>query len=397
MSANGSENRPNLLFLTPTLPCTTGTGSAIRAGVTVASLARHFNVYVLHAELWGWHKQSFKTDFVRQHAARYVYYIPQAGELPMPQIMREHFRDVRFQAIHSFRLVIARAAVSALMLCESPRPFSVVDLDDDEPDRAERFLELREKAGESQRAQLERRGLPQLRVLERMLMPHFQAICLAARADCDRLSQRYAGAKLVHLPNAVFLPAATPLRSSGRVPTLLFVGTLDYLPNEDGVNYFCTHVLPALRQKYAHPIRVRLVGANPRPCVTGLSRHPEVEVLANVPDVAQYYADADVVIVPLRAGSGTRIKILEAFSFRKPVVSTTIGAAGLTVTDGRQLLIADEPEAFANACARLIADPVLSANVAESAWEWLLANHSVDRVDEVLRSLYEPMLGTERQ
>jgi glycosyltransferase involved in cell wall biosynthesis len=386
--------RPNLLFLTPTLPHTTGTGSAIRAGVTLEALARHFNVYVLHAELWGWHAASFNTEFVRRHSAHYVYYVPQNGELPMPQILAEHFAGIRFQAIHTFRLVMARAAVAVMLQHGKPQPLAVIDLDDDECQRSERFLLLREEAGEVARAQVERKELPQVRVLERVLVPRFQSICLAAQEDCERIGKRYPGPRVVHLPNAVFSPrAAPPAPTAGSARALLFVGTLDYLPNEDGVHYFCTQILPLVRERCPPGVHVRLVGAHPRDRVTNLSRDPGVEVLANVPDVAQYYADAGVVIVPLRAGSGTRIKILEAFSYRRPVVSTTIGAEGLSVANGQQLLIADQPEAFADACVRLMEDPELAATIAASAWDWLLANHSIDRVESVLRSLYEPVLN----
>jgi glycosyltransferase involved in cell wall biosynthesis len=383
---------PNLLFLTPTLPHTTGTGSAIRAGLTLQALAAHFHVYVLHAEMWGWHRKTFHTDFVRRHAARYVYYVPENGGLPMPRIMAEHFSGVPFQAVHTFRLVMARAAVSFLQLGNASAPLTVIDLDDDEYQRSERFLLLREEAGETSRARSEQRELPHLRVMERMLVPRFQAICLAARADCDRIRQRHPGANVVHLPNAVFLPGPFPPGSVSRPPTLLFVGTLDYLPNEDGILYFCARILPLIRQRSAQPIRVRVVGANPRPRVQDLAREAGVEVLANVPDLAPYYADADAVIVPLRAGSGTRIKILEAFSFRKPVVSTTIGAEGLALTHARELLIADQPEEFASACVQLLEDPALCSALNQSAWKWLLENHSLETFDSVIRSLYEPIL-----
>ncbi len=390
--------KPNLLFLTPTLPHTAGAGSSIRAGLVVESLARHFNVHVLHAELWGWRPESFKTDFVRQHAASYVYHVPQNGALPMPQILAEHFGGIQFQAIHAFRLVMARAAVSVMQQGASSPPFSVLDLDDDECFRADRFVDLREETGDNTRARLEQRATPQLNVMERMLLPRFQAVCLAALADCERVSRRNPGAQCVHLPNAVFLPDRIPARdgqrtSAERSPTLLLVGTLDYFPNEDGAQYFCQSILPLIRQKHPGPLRVRIVGSNPKPQVTMLAREPDVEVFANVPEVASFYEDADVAIVPLRAGSGTRIKILEAFSLRKPVVSTSIGAEGLSAIDGKDLLIADDPESFAGACVTLLQDAALRAKIAESAWEWLLANHSIDRIDEVIRSLYEPVLA----
>jgi glycosyltransferase involved in cell wall biosynthesis len=387
-----SLNRPNLLFLTPTLPHTTGTGSAIRAGIALESLAKRFNVYVLHAELWGWHRKSFSTDFVRRHAARYVYYVPENGELPMPQIMSEHFSAIRFQAVHTFRMVMARAGVSFLVQAGEQRPLAVIDLDDDEYDRSERFAKLREQAGDNARARSEELERPQLRMLERLLAPRFQVICLASANDCARLRERHPGAHVIHLPNAVFLPQSIPARSTENPPTLLFVGTLDYLPNEDGIHYFCTQILPLIRRTLTRTVRVLVVGAHPKPRVLELTREPEVEVLANVPDLAPYYAAADAIIVPLRAGSGTRIKILEAFSFGKPVVSTSVGAEGLDLIHGKELLIADEPEAFARACIELLNLPVLCSTLSESASQWLTAHHSIHKVEAVLRSIYEPVL-----
>jgi len=389
-------DRPNLLFLTPTLPHTTGTGSAIRAGITVEALARHFNVYVFHAELWGWHDRTFKTDFVRQRAARYVHYRLQDGEIPMPAILSEHFAGIRFHAIHTFRLVMARAAVSVLFQTDRPRPYAIIDLDDDECLRSERFHKLWEGAGDAGRALQEREELPRLKMLERMFVPRFQAVCLATREDCDKFSQRYPDARFAHLPNAIFPPTSLPRPGSPeRPPTLLFVGKLDYLPNEDGADHFCTRILPVLLQKSPGPVRVRIVGTNPSDRVMRLISHPGVEVLADVPDLAPYYADADVVIVPLRAGSGTRIKILEAFSFRRPVVSTSMGAAGLDLTGGEELLIADDPEKFADACLRLMADADLAAKLTDAAGTWVQSQHSIDRVDAVIQSLYEPVLKTQ--
>ena len=388
-------DRPNLLFLTPTLPYTTGTGSAIRAGITVEALARHFNVYVFHAELWGWHDRTFKTDFVRQRAARYVHYRLQNGEIPMPAILSEHFAGIRFDAIHTFRLVMARAAVSVLYQTGRPRPYAIIDLDDDECLRSERFHKLWEGAGDTERALREREELPRLRMLERMFVPRFQAVCLATREDCNKFSRRYPDVRFAHLPNAIFPSPSLPCPGSSERPsTLLFVGKLDYLPNEDAAHHFCTRILPVLLQKSPGPVRVRIVGTNPSDRVMRLISHPGVEVLADVPDLAPYYADADVVIVPLRAGSGTRIKILEAFSFQRPVVSTSVGAAGLDLTGGEELLIADEPEPFADACLRLLADAKLGAKLTDAAGAWVQSQHSIDRVDAVIQSLYEPVLNT---
>jgi glycosyltransferase involved in cell wall biosynthesis len=386
-------NRPNLLFLTPSLPHNTGTGSAIRAGATIEALSANFNLYILHADFWGTIEWTSNTDFVRQRSTRYVRYVPpKSGELPASQILSEYFEGIHFHAIHTFKLIMARAAFTALLRSRgSLPPYAVLDLDDDECRSAARCLRLREEAGEIEEVVRERRKLSRLRIMEQLLLPHFSVICLAGRNDCDVVRRRCPGPRLAHLPNAIFpLNTTLPARASLRPLTVLFVGTLSYLPNEDAIIYFCSRILPLIRRSCLSPLRVRIVGARPSPKITQMSRlHPDVEVFADVLDVAPYYAEADVVIVPLRAGSGTRIKILEAFNFRKPVVSTAIGAEGLTVTNGEHLLIADEPKDFASACLRLMNDSNLGAQMTESAHAWLLANHSLENVKTVIDSLYE--------
>jgi len=386
-------SRPNLLFLTPTLPHVTGIGSAIRAGATIEALSAAFNLYVIHADIWGPAELTANTDFVRQRSVRYVRYKPQRGELPVQSFVAEHFGGVHFDAVHTFRINMARAAVT-MLLRDQARPFAVLDLDDDECRRSERCIELHEAIGDTQRAAWERRELSYLRKTEQLLLPRFDVVCLAGHDDVGVVGTRCRGPKLVHLPNVVF-PRAASRETNGksRPWTILFVGTLNYLPNEDGIAYFCSHILPRIRQNCPMPVRLQIVGASPGRNITDLTRiHPGVEVCGSVPDLEPYYAKADLIVVPLRAGSGTRIKILEAFSYRKPVVSTTLGAEGLGVTDGEQLLIADQPQTFAAACLRLLEDAALGAQLSERAHAWVLANHSLQNVKAVIDSVYERVL-----
>jgi glycosyltransferase involved in cell wall biosynthesis len=186
------------------------------------------------------------------------------------------------------------------------------------------------------------------------------------------------------LPNVVRLPAPIP-RLSGR--SLLFIGTLDYLPNEDAVLYFSNAVLPHLFSA-GHEIDFRVVGIKTPRSIQKLSGQPGVTVVGAVKDVAAEYARARLMVVPLRTGSGTRIKILEAFAFHVPVVSTSAGAAGLDVVHGVQLLIADTPEEFAAACLRLLQDDELAEMLARNAHAWLRESHSLDRARAVLHSLF---------
>ncbi len=135
---------------------------------------------------------------------------------------------------------------------------------------------------------------------------------------------------------------------------------MHYFPNADAARFFVRDVLPVLRAELGDSFEVRIVGKAP-PSVRELGKVPNVTVTGYVSDLSTELARTDVMIVPLRHGSGTRLKILEAFANMIPVVSTTIGAAGLDAHDGEHLLIADTPAEFARACTRLARTTTRSA------------------------------------
>ena len=129
-------------------------------------------------------------------------------------------------------------------------------------------------------------------------------------------------------------------------PVLLFVGTIGYEPNADAVLWFARSVLPLIRARVPGA-QLLVVGRDPPEAVRGLARSPEVVVTGRVPDVVPWYRQAAVSVVPLRAGGGTRLKVLESLALGVPVVSTTVGCEGLAVEDGRHVLLADSEESFA--------------------------------------------------
>jgi polysaccharide biosynthesis protein PslH len=138
-------------------------------------------------------------------------------------------------------------------------------------------------------------------------------------------------------------------------PHLVFTGSMDWLPNEDGMLFFCRDILPRIR--HAEPdVTLSIVGRAPTPAVRRLAEERGIEVTGRVDDVRPHVARGSVYIVPLRIGGGTRLKIFEAMAMGKAVVSTTIGAEGLPVTPGRDIAIADDPPAFADAVVRLLRD-----------------------------------------
>jgi glycosyltransferase involved in cell wall biosynthesis len=147
-------------------------------------------------------------------------------------------------------------------------------------------------------------------------------------------------------------------------PTLLFVGLLTYEANADGLEWFVTDVLPLVTQRYPR-VSVRVVGRITDD-LTGRIEGPHVEILGEVRNLAPELEHADVAIVPLRIGGGTRLKIIEAFATGIPVVSTSVGAEGLGVEPGTHLLIGDTPESFATACCDIISDDQLRDGLVRS-------------------------------
>jgi glycosyltransferase involved in cell wall biosynthesis len=194
------------------------------------------------------------------------------------------------------------------------------------------------------------------------------------------------------LSNAVAVPNTygRPERSLGRAevgspPTVLFQGSLHYGPNIDGVGWLIDEVAPHLWRRLPE-LQIRLVGTT-SPGVEARHRPPGVIVAGRVPDMDPELAQADIAVVPLRIGSGTRLKILESFAHRIPVVSTTVGADGLDVQDGVHLLLADGPQDFARACIRLIEDRDLARRLVDAAehrylqrYEWSVAKKRVQQL-----------------
>ena len=199
---------------------------------------------------------------------------------------------------------------------------------------------------------------------------HFQR-SVAAGVDRVVLSSDL-DARRSHLANAVVVPNTyeRPDRPVGHVEVgkpavVLFQASFDYAPNMDAVDWLVTEVAPLLRAR-APGVEFRLVGT-PVPGVERLHRPPAVTVVGVVPTMEQELARADIVAVPIRYGSGTRLKILESFAHRVPVVSTTIGAEGLDVEDGVHLLLADDPDTFAAACERLLTEPDVRKRLVDAA------------------------------
>ena len=186
-------------------------------------------------------------------------------------------------------------------------------------------------------------------------------------ALCSALDAERSGlANVVVVPNGYDQPAQPAGRVDvGSPPVVLLAGSFCYPPNADAARWLVARVLPLLQM--ARPeVTLRLVG-EPDDSVARLHQPPAVTVVGRIPAMGPELERADLVAVPLRSGSGTRVKVLEAFAHRIPVVSTTLGAEGLGAEDGRHLLVADDPEGFAAACVRLLDDVDLRRHLVDAA------------------------------
>lgn len=168
-------------------------------------------------------------------------------------------------------------------------------------------------------------------------------------------------------------------------PTLLFIGALDYEPNTEAVEWFARDVMPQL-VKRVPDVRVRIIGRG-RSHVGWVGNVDGMELVGSVDSVRPELRSADAVIVPIRVGAGTRLKVVEALANRLPLVTTSIGGEGIDLTDGLDALIADDASAFASACARVLTDGQLRQRLADRGLELFEARYDWDRIEAEIADL----------
>lgn len=166
-------------------------------------------------------------------------------------------------------------------------------------------------------------------------------------------------------------PASAPFR-------VTHVGTMYWPPNVEGMLWFFETVWPLVRSQ-APAARLTLIGKNPPRAIQALGEQPGVEVLGYVEDLDPYLAETAAFVVPLRAAGGMRVKILDAWCWGLPIVSTTIGAEGISVQDGDNILIADEPADLARAVVRLLCEPELHGRLRTAGRRWVEARYDWQR------------------
>ena len=196
------------------------------------------------------------------------------------------------------------------------------------------------------------------------------ALTLVTSARDDEVLQRHLpGLQTAVITNGVDCDHFARPDGPHQPDTAVFVGATHYFPNEDGVLYFLQEIQGRIRQARSM-FRFQVVGGAPSSAILA-HRSADVEIAGYVADVRPYMWNASVFVVPLRMGGGTRFKVVEAMAAGVPVVSTRLGAEGIPAVDGRDLLLADDPETFAQAVVRVLAEPALAAQLASNGVEFV--------------------------
>jgi len=409
-----TSRRPHLLYVSPTWPRPTGNGLAMRAyrvlealsyryrvslltnqagpvdvdaGSAVASLCEH--VTVLRAD-------RVSVSSLPRHALRWLHLGAYHAWYRQPTewytvsrqdraLLSATYANVPFDLVHVFRL-FSLPLWHALPASAVATP-AQLDIDDVESVTRERLAALAERNGDTRLAYAMRRDVDAYRRIERRDLERFVRVFVCSETDRCRFAD--SSLRVDVIPNIVDVGdiARCAGRDASHPFVFLFVGSLTYYPNQDAAAFFCRDVAPLIRQMAPGPFEIRMVARGSEQAWQAVPDIPEIRREPLQGTLADEYRKADAVIVPTRAGGGTRIKTLEAFAFQKAVVSTAIGVEGLDVQADEHALVGDSAADFAAHCVRLMRQPALRTRLAERAFALVTASYSPGalrrRLDEV--------------
>jgi glycosyltransferase involved in cell wall biosynthesis len=260
-------------------------------------------------------------------------------------------------------------------------PDTTLELDMDDLESATRLSVARclARMGRPRESLRSFMGSVQYALLERFIVNGYDAVWLAANMDAQRLINR--GIPNVGTrPNRIKSPRHISNRglSQPNNARFLFVGSLDYPPNQEAVLFLLNQIKPILEQSLTRPWTFRVLGRRaPKDLINRMESSDRIEFFPNADDLADHYAQANVVLVPLLAGGGTKLKTIEAFSHRRPVISTLEGVRGLTVEPGVHYLHAQTGAEFAKAITQLMRDLTLAHRVSKAGETFYFQQHQL--------------------
>ena len=409
-----ASRKQRIALILPIAPAPAGNGLAMRAALVAEGLSRELELHVAVVPVSAGAPSPGELEWIEARAKRVVVVPPDEGieaiqgwmasprgrdlaavAEPLPWRARaaspgcgERVRHALgvddFDTVWIMRLYLAGIALPYLE--ENPRPRMVLDLDDDDGSFYRALAALRDERGQTggeTHSDSVPGALGEAEAHDRLAshaLAHFDEVLTASANDARRVATRLDVKRPTTLPNAVRTNLPThPEPREGDAPKLVFVGNLDYVPNGDGLEHFVDVVLPALRRR--HPdITLHVAGTGGANLIERWHAREDVVLHGFVDDLDTLYHGAHASVVPLRAGGGSRLKILEAFARGVPVVSTESGAAGLDVTSGNELLAADSDAALVNAVGQVLQDRRLARALASAARAFVVKHHDFELV-----------------
>jgi glycosyltransferase involved in cell wall biosynthesis len=245
-----------------------------------------------------------------------------------------------------------------------------MDCDEDDASAYRRLARLERRRGQGKRAQWLEAEARAFKRMANQWLPRFDLLLAASDGEAHLLRARAGAARISVVPNTIppsSLVGSPARRAASKRRDIVFVGNMNYLPNIDAVRWFALCIWPKIRAAVPCPLRFVVVGSDPPPSVTALARRCDIVVTGTVEDVSHFYCNAALAVAPIRAGGGTRIKLLESAGLGIPMVATSFGCAGTGFRHGVDLLLADNENDFAAACVKLLTDKALALRFAERA------------------------------
>lgn len=318
----------------------------------------------------------------------------------MLSTLRRLVQETAFDAIHADQLSMAGYGQMAAQLSTPHRPATVLDEHNAIYLLARRMARLETNRLRQAITAREARAFARY---EATMCRAYDAVLTVTDEDREHLLALFPPDELERLtgkfsavPICVDPQQVSPVaHTDGGEPTVLHLGTMFWPPNVAGVLWFAREVLPLVHQQVPEA-RFAVVGKNPPPEVQALASDPRIEVTGYVADPLPYLEAANAFVVPLHAAGGMRVKILDAWLWGLPIVSTPIGAEGIKIQDGENLLLAEDAPAFARATIRLLADPELNGQLRVNGRAWVENNYAWQTVYRQVDEVYDRLLGASR-
>ena len=227
---------------------------------------------------------------------------------------------------------------------------------------------------------------------ERTMSSRFDLVACASEVDRELMEEICPGLSADVIPNGVDIELYQPSHEDEEETALIYTGSMDWFPNEDAAIYFIEEILPTIQTRYPN-LKFYVVGQLPSKRLKRYGDRPGVVVTGRVDDVKPYIARATVYVVPLRIGGGTRLKILEALAMGKAVVSTSVGAEGLNLRTGDEIMIADESATFADGVLQLMENGCMRRGLGDNGRRRVETEYDWRQIGEKLQGLYEAMVA----